>query len=181
MSPQRGFRFSDARHYLPYVLLIVVFVGGVWIILTVGSSLDRGTQTRTTTAAGSPLTSLTESFNENFRNPMSILLMQIVVIIIMAGLFGRLFRRLGQPPVMAEMLAGNALGPSVLGLFFLSTLSRHVGPRGALTGVIVGIACMAFVWLQLKISWQWYVLIGSTITFVTGSLASLAIERKPQA
>ena len=118
MSPQHGFRFSDARHYLPYVLLIVVFVGGVWIILTVGSSLDRGAQTRTTTAATSPLTSLTESFNENFRNPMSILLMQIVVIIIMAGLFGRLFRRLGQPPVMGEMLAGIALGPSVLGLFF---------------------------------------------------------------
>ena len=118
MSPQHGFRFSDARHYLPYVLLIVVFVGGVWIILTVGSSLDRGAQTRTTTAATSPITSLTESFNENFRNPMSILLMQIVVIIIMAGLFGRLFRRLGQPPVMGEMLAGIALGPSVLGLFF---------------------------------------------------------------
>ena len=118
MSPQHGFRFSDARHYLPYVLLIVVFIGGVWIILTVGSSLDRGAQTRTTTAATSPITSLTESFNENFRNPMSILLMQIVVIIIMAGLFGRLFRRLGQPPVMGEMLAGIALGPSVLGLFF---------------------------------------------------------------
>jgi Na+/H+ antiporter NhaC len=111
MSPQHEFRFSDARHYLPYVLLIVVFIVGVWIILTVGSNLDRGAQTRTTTAATSPITSLTESFNENFRNPVSILLMQIVVIIIMAGLFGRLFRRLGQPPVMGEMLAGL---PSVL-------------------------------------------------------------------
>jgi hypothetical protein len=39
---------------------------------------------------------------------------------------------------------------------------------------------MALVWLQLNISWQWYVLIGSTITFVSGALASLAFERKAQ-
>jgi solute:Na+ symporter, SSS family len=70
-------------------------------------------------------------------------------------------------------------GP-VLGLFFLSSLTRRVGPKGALIGVVTGIACMAFVWLQLKISWQWYVLIGSTLTFVTGALASLILERKPQ-
>jgi uncharacterized membrane protein YeaQ/YmgE (transglycosylase-associated protein family) len=61
----------------------------------------------------------------------------------------------------------------------LSTLTRHVGPKGALAGVILGVVGMAFVGLQLRISWQWYVLIGSTITFVTGSLASLVLERKP--
>jgi Kef-type K+ transport system membrane component KefB len=43
--------------------------------------------------------------------------MQIVVILVMAGLFRRLFRWLHQPPVMGEMVAGIVLGPSVLGLF----------------------------------------------------------------
>ena len=46
---------------------------------------------------------------------LSILLLQIIVIIIAARLFGAVFRRIGQPPVMGEMMAGIALGPSLLG------------------------------------------------------------------
>ena len=52
----------------------------------------------------------------NLRSPIAILLLQIIVIIIVARLFGAVFRRIGQPPVMGEMVAGIALGPSVLGL-----------------------------------------------------------------
>ena len=118
MAPEHGFRFSDLRHYLPYVLLIVVFIIGVWIILSVGSSLSPVAQT-----PAAPATSLTDGLKENFRNPLSILLLQIIVIIIMAGLFGRLFRRLGQPPVMGEMVAGIVMGPSVLGFFFPEAVS----------------------------------------------------------
>jgi Kef-type K+ transport system membrane component KefB len=42
----------------------------------------------------------------------------MVVIIVIARLFGALFRRIGQPPVMGEMVAGITLGPSVLQLFW---------------------------------------------------------------
>ena len=98
---------------------------------------------------------------------------QIAVAMVAIAMNGR-----GVDAVLA--VASFTNGP-VLGLFLLSTLTRHVGPKGALAGVVLGVAGMTFVGLQLKISWQWYVLIGSTITFVTGSLASLALERKPQA
>jgi Kef-type K+ transport system membrane component KefB len=118
MSSKHGFIFSDVRHYLPYILLIIVFIGGIWIILTTGARLNSATQTKTTVAVTSPMTSLTAGLNQNFRNPVSILLMQIVVIIVMAGLFASLFRKIGQPPVMGEMVAGIVLGPSVLGFFF---------------------------------------------------------------
>ncbi|MEW6128198.1 MAG: sodium:solute symporter [Acidobacteriota bacterium] len=74
-------------------------------------------------------------------------------------------------------IASFTNGP-VLGLFFLGSLTKSVGKRGALVGVITGILFMAFVWLQLKVSWQWYVLIGSTVTFVVGYLASLALDRE---
>lgn len=97
---------------------------------------------------------------------------QIAVAMVAIAMKGR-----GVDAVLA--VASFTNGP-VLGLFLLSTLTRHVGPKGALVGVVSGITCMAFVWLQLNISWQWYVLIGSTITFVSGALASLALERKPQ-
>jgi len=68
-------------------------------------------------------------------------------------------------------------GP-VLGLFLLGALTRRVGPRDALIAVITGIAVMTLVWLQLKVSWQWYVLVGSATTFAAGVLASLAGGRR---
>jgi Kef-type K+ transport system membrane component KefB len=43
------------------------------------------------------------------------LLLQIAIIVAIARLFGWLFRRLHQPQVMGEMVAGIALGPSLLG------------------------------------------------------------------
>ena len=98
---------------------------------------------------------------------------QIVVAMVAIAMKGR-----GVDAVLA--VASFTNGP-VLGLFLLSTLTRRVGPTGALAGVVTGIAGMAFVWFQLNISWQWYVLIGSLITFASGWLASLVLERKPQA
>jgi len=43
------------------------------------------------------------------------LLLQIVLIIVAARVFGALAKRLGQPSVIGEMAAGIALGPSLLG------------------------------------------------------------------
>jgi Kef-type K+ transport system membrane component KefB len=39
----------------------------------------------------------------------------VAVVIVVARLAGRLFRRMGQPPVIGEVVAGITLGPSVLG------------------------------------------------------------------
>ena len=119
MPAQSRSTFSQARHYLPYFLLILIFVGGIWLILAAGSDL----QPLSPVAAVSrpqptPPASPAGVFWENFRTPLSILLMQIIVILIMAWLFRRLFRRIHQPPVMGEMIAGIVLGPSVLGLIY---------------------------------------------------------------
>jgi Kef-type K+ transport system membrane component KefB len=42
----------------------------------------------------------------------------LVIVIAFARLVGFLFRKLGQPPVMGEVLGGIVLGPSVIGYFF---------------------------------------------------------------
>ena len=104
-----GFSFLDRKHYLVYVLMLLFFVAAVGLILWLGS----GPQTITEVHG-----SIRETLWQNFRSPVSVLLMQIVVILAVAGLFGRLFRRIRQPPVMGEMIAGIVLGPSVLGFFF---------------------------------------------------------------
>jgi Kef-type K+ transport system membrane component KefB len=104
------FSFLDRKHYFVYVLMLLFFVAAIALILWLGSS---GTQMATDGHG-----SIGGILWRNFRSPVSILLMQIVVIVVVAGLFSRVFRRIGQPPVMGEMLAGIVLGPSVLGFFF---------------------------------------------------------------
>ncbi len=95
--------------------MLVVFVGGVWLVLAAGAHLQPATGVP---VHQPPPTASTNIIWENFRNPLSILLTQIIVILIMAGLFRRLFRVIGQPPVMGEMVAGIVLGPSVLGWLY---------------------------------------------------------------
>jgi Kef-type K+ transport system membrane component KefB len=113
MPTRRGFTFSDIRHYLPYFLMLIVFLGGVWLILASGAHLQPANVVATVPATGP--TSPAHILWENFRTSLSILLTQIIVILILAGLFRRLFRTLHQPPVMGEMIAGIVLGPSVFG------------------------------------------------------------------
>jgi len=109
-----GFSFSDRKYYLVYLLLLLVFVATVALVLWHGSTPQINTGAHA---------SLTANLWQNFRSPLSTLLVQIVVILIAAGLFSRLFRRIGQPPVMGEMVAGIVLGPSVLGFFFPQAMS----------------------------------------------------------
>ena len=54
----------------------------------------------------------------NFKDPLAILLAQIITIIIVARFFGWIFRKIGQPSVIGEIIAGIFLGPSLLGLYF---------------------------------------------------------------
>ena len=112
--------FLDRKHYLTYVIMLLLFFAAVGLILWFGST--TGTPTP---ASGS----LTDGLWQNFRAPLSVLLMQIVVIIAVAAVFGRLFRRLRQPPVMGEMIAGIVLGPSVLGFFFPGAMSFLFPPE----------------------------------------------------
>ena len=71
----------------------------------------------------------------------------------------------------------------ILGLFLLGTLTTHVRERGALAGLATGTAVMLAVKLGTAVSWQWYVVIGSMVTFAIGSLVSRLVDtthaRKP--
>lgn len=82
-----------------------------------------------------------------------------------------------QRVVDAVLAVASFTNGPILGVFFLGVLARRVGARGALIGMVSGIGCMLAVWLWAGVSWQWYVLIGSTVTFVAGLLGSLLFER----
>jgi Kef-type K+ transport system membrane component KefB len=62
---------------------------------------------------------------------LPLLLAQIIVVLLAARVVGALVRRLGQPQVVGEMLAGIALGPSLLGVH-APALSVALFPRASL-------------------------------------------------
>lgn len=59
-----------------------------------------------------------DSMLHNLQDPLAILLAQIVTIIIVARFFGWIFKKIGQPTVIGEIIAGIVLGPSLLGMYF---------------------------------------------------------------
>jgi SSS family solute:Na+ symporter len=62
---------------------------------------------------------------------------------------------------------------SLLGVFLLGVLTGRVRENAAMAGMVIGLAAMLAVKLYTPIAWTWYVLIGTTVTFSTGWLASL--------
>jgi solute:Na+ symporter, SSS family len=61
---------------------------------------------------------------------------------------------------------------SLLGLFLLGTLDRSATARGALTGMVLGLAAILYVLRFTNIAYTWYVLIGAVVTFLVGALVS---------
>ena len=66
----------------------------------------------------------------------------------------------------------------ILGVFLLGTFAPGVRQRAAFAGIVVGAAVMLAVRVFGLTSWQWYVLVGSVVTYVTGVVASRA-DREP--
>ena len=70
-------------------------------------------------------------------------------------------------------IASVTLG-SLLGLFLLAFLLRRATASGVLTGMFVGLVAMLYIHFYTPLLWTWYVLVGTTITFLAGMLASYA-------
>jgi Kef-type K+ transport system membrane component KefB len=74
------------------------------------------------------------------------LLAGLAVIVTLARLLGAVFRRIGQPPVVGEILAGVLLGPTFFGLGLENHLFPAVQVRPALEGLAnVGLVLFMFI------------------------------------
>jgi solute:Na+ symporter, SSS family len=60
----------------------------------------------------------------------------------------------------------------LLGVFLLGVLTKRAGENAAVAGVVAGAAVMLFVKFGTAIPFTWWVLIGSSVTFGVGYLAS---------
>jgi len=84
-----------------------------------------------------------------------------------------LSRRGGRVVEVGLSIASVAYG-SLLGVFLLGVLTKRANERGTLVGMACGFATSLYVWLATTIPWTWYVVIGTTVTFALGYIASLA-------
>lgn len=108
---------SRLRNLLFYTLTIVLFSVLIYFIIDQGHALE---QKELIKASGNPdtLAQIWDTFKHNLSHPLAILLVQIITIILAARLFGMLFKKMNQPSVIGEIIAGVMLGPSFLGHYF---------------------------------------------------------------
>jgi SSS family transporter len=60
----------------------------------------------------------------------------------------------------------------LLGVFLLGVLTRSATERGAMAGMVCGFALNLYLWCFTAVSFTWYVVLGSAITFLVGYGAS---------
>lgn len=124
-----------------YVAIVAGLGTVIYFIIQQGNLLQQAVPTThqiqqncDTNTVNSSLTVFSNSFTHNLTDPLAMLLLQIVVIIGFTRLFGFLFKKIGQPFVIGEIVAGIVLGPSIAGLFFpdLNLLLFPVASLGTL-------------------------------------------------
>lgn len=101
-----------------YFVITGGFTALIYWILSKGKGLEVHKKTILPLAEKGHWNDFIDSMSQNLYHPLAILLAQIVTIIVVARFFGWVFRKIGQPSVIGEIIAGIVLGPSLLGLYF---------------------------------------------------------------
>ena len=71
---------------------------------------------------------------------------------------------------------------ALLGVFLLGVLTKTANQNGALIGMLCGFSIEVYLWLGTHVPFTWYVVIGTTVTFVVGYCASIIWQaRRDQA
>jgi len=117
------------KKIITYVLLVGVFVTLTWYVIERGSQIVRQAQMISNGKIESlednakPViidtsTNVINQFVANIKFPLSILLLQVIIILFTSRVFGIIFSKLGQQTVIGEIIAGIFLGPSIFGWLF---------------------------------------------------------------
>src|SRR6188768_2120610 len=107
------------RNLLFYFVTIAFFSAAIFFIIKKGQNLGNiKAQISAPTAEVSSWDQFKDNYIENLTHPLGILLLQIVTIILVARFFGFVCRKIRQPTVIGEILAGIFLGPSLVGMYF---------------------------------------------------------------
>ena len=106
------------RNTIFYFVVTGGFTALIYWIVSKAKSLEIGKKFPVSLSEKGHWNDFLSSLSQNLHHPLAILLAQIITIILVARFFGWIFRKIGQPSVIGEIIAGIVLGPSLLGLYF---------------------------------------------------------------
>jgi len=106
------------KNTLFYLSVTGGFSALIYWIIELGKKLEGNKEIIRPVTSVSSWEDFLASMVHNVQDPLAILLAQIIMIILVARLFGWFFKKIGQPSVIGEIIAGIALGPSLLGMYF---------------------------------------------------------------
>jgi Kef-type K+ transport system membrane component KefB len=113
---QRGMK--NYKNGVFYIAVTGVFTALMYWIISEGKHLEANKTILNNGIENGSWNDFIDSMQHNFQDPLAILLAQIVTIILVARFFGWVFKKIGQPTVIGEIIAGIVLGPSLLGMYF---------------------------------------------------------------
>lgn len=113
------FAMKGIRNLLFYIAVIGGLSTFIYLMIIKGEAFQMGRLSVNISNSGtSSWSHFLESLSHNFTYPLAILLLQIIAIILVARAFGFVCKKIGQPSVIGEIVAGIILGPSVVGAYF---------------------------------------------------------------
>lgn len=98
-----------------YISTIGVFSVLMYWIVQRGKILESGREINIPNGHTSHWSEFMDFFTTNIHHPLSILLAQIITIVVVARILGWACKKIGQPTVIGEIIAGILLGPSLVG------------------------------------------------------------------
>lgn len=106
------------RNSIFYLILIGAFSVFIYWLINTGSQLETGRSIDVPEASKNITKDFVASLVANIKHPLALLLVQIITIILVARLFGWICKKIRQPSVIGEIIAGIVLGPSLLGTYW---------------------------------------------------------------
>ena len=97
--------------------------------------------------------------------------------LLLFGLAVLSLHKVGRVIEVGLQIASVAYG-ALLGVFLLGVLTRRANQTGAIVGMLCGFVAELYVWLDTRVPWTWYVLIGTAVTFTVGYAGSAIVEKK---
>src|SRR5437879_6552240 len=95
----------------------------------------------------------------------------LVWALLLFGLAVLSLHKVGRVIEVGLQIASVAYG-ALLGVFLLGVLTRRANQRGAMVGMLFGFGVELYLWQWTHVPWTWWVMIGTSVTFAVGWMAS---------
>lgn len=136
---------KGAKSFTFYALMILVFGSLMYVVIREGESHQRVTEAVMQADAPKNLaegfTVFLQLVSEHVHSSFGLLLLQIIVILITCRIVGVLFKKIGQPMVIGEILAGGEQQPfcliSSLSIPYVLILFRRVLLRHHFSNIMI--------------------------------------------